>query len=123
MRTPEFAFATLLAAGLLCGGAARADRVVGIAGISAPRPATVQASASSPAAAAALRSGVVSGLSVDGTQIEIDGKWYRLKPGRSLLLRNGLPVDTGVLAKGQKLRFSLASQTPGEQALGVVHVP
>ena len=108
-----------VSAGLLACNAALADRVAGLAGIPPAR-----AAASKPVAVApALLTGVVSGLRPDGSQVEIDGKWYVLKPGRSLLLRNGLPVDASVLAKGQKLKYSLASATPGEMALGVVHVP
>ena len=107
------------ASALFGSGIALADRVAGLAGIPPARATAPQPAASAPA----LQSGTVSELRADGSQIEIDGKWYVLKPGRSLLLRSGLPVDPSVLAKGQKLRFSLASATPGELALGVVHVP
>ena len=105
--------------GLLACSAALADRVAGLAGIPPAKAMTAQLATAAPA----LLSGVVSGVRPDGSQVEIDGKWYVLKPGRSLLLRNGLPVDASVLAKGQKLKYSLASATPGEMALGVVHVP
>ena len=100
-------------------GTALADRVAGIAGIAPARATAAVTAASVPA----LRTGTISSLRADGTQVEIDGKWYVLKAGRSLLLRKGLPVGADVLAKGQQIKFSLASTTPGEMALGVVHVP
>jgi len=105
--------------GLLGCGTGWADRVAGIAGIASTRAVPAQTAASAPL----LRSGVVSGLRADGSQVEIDGKWYVVKPGRSLLLRDGLPIGASALAKGQKLRFSLASTVSGETGLGVVHVP
>ena len=108
-----------VSAGLLACNAALADRVAGLAGIAPAKAVPAQSAAVAPA----LLSGVVSGVRPDGSQVEIDGKWYVLKQGRSLLLHNGLPVDASVLAKGQKLKYSLASATPGEMALGVVHVP
>lgn len=108
-----------LAALLVC-SVATADRVAGIAGIPPARAAAPpQANVVQPA----LQSGAVSAVRADGTQVEIDGKWYVLKQGRSMVLRGGLPVGAGALAKGQKLSFRLASTTPGETALGVVHVP
>jgi hypothetical protein len=118
MQIPIVVVASI--AWLVC-GAARADRVAGLAGIpSVPsRSASAQPVATSPA----LLSGVVSAVQADGAYVDIDGKRYALERGRSLLLRNGLPVSTNVLAKGQRLRFSLASATPGEMVLGVVHVP
>lgn len=118
MTTTKTQFQSGLAvAALLTSGAACADRIAGIAGIA---PAAV--STTRPAdAAQALRSGVVT--AVGPTKVEIDGKWYRIAAGRTLLLRKGLPVPASALAKGQKLSFSLASTTPGEQALGVIHVP
>lgn len=106
-------------AGLSAGGAVRADRVVGLASIPPAR-----ASAPSPSVAPVpLQTGTVSGLRGDGAQVEIDGKWFIVKPGRTQLLRAGLPVGASMLAKGQKLSFTLASATQGEKALGVVHVP
>lgn len=103
----------------LPGGAALADRVAGLAGIPPARAAAPAAAASAPA----LLSGSVSAVQADGARVQIDGKWYVLKPGRSLVLRKGLPVGTDALAKGQQVKFSLATATPGETALGVVHVP
>lgn len=108
-----------LTAALLACDTALADRVAGIAGIPAARSATPQR----PPAAPALLTGTVSGVRANGSQVEIDGKWYVLKPGRTVLLRRGLPVGAGELATGQTLSYSLASAVPGEQALGVVHVP
>ncbi len=108
-----------LTTALLACDAALADRVAGIAGIPPARAATPQRSQAAPA----LLTGTVSGLRANGSQVEIDGKWYVLKPGRTVLLRRGLPLATSELALGQKLSFSLASAVPGEQALGVVHVP
>ncbi len=115
----KFPIVALAGAALLGCQLAVADRVTGLAGIPPARAAVTQPAAAAPA----LRSGTVSGVRAEGSQIEIDGTWYLLKPGRSLLLHDGLPVGASMLAKGQKLRFSLASATPGETALGVVHVP
>lgn len=109
----------LAAAGLWAGGAAHADRVVGIASI----PPAKGAAAPPAAAAVPLQTGTVTALRSDGAQLEIDGKWFIVKPGRTQLLRDGLPVSTSALVKGQRLSFTLASATPGEQALGVVNVP
>ncbi len=109
----------LAAVVLGAGGTAWADRVAGIASIP-----LAKAAAPPPAAVAVpLQTGTLSALRGDGAQIEIDGKWWLIKPGRTQLLRNGLPVDASALAKGQKLAFTAASATPGETALGVVHVP
>ena len=105
--------------GLSFGSLARADRVVGIASI----PPAKSGVAAPTAAAPPLQTGTVSALRADGAQVEIDGKWYVVKPGRTLLLRNGLPSGGGALVAGQRVKFSLASATPGETALGVVHVP
>jgi hypothetical protein len=109
----------LAIAGLWAGGVAHADRVVGIASI----PPAKGAAASPAVAVRPLRTGTVSALRSDGAQIEIDGKWFVVKPGRTLLLRNGLPANAAALAKGQKISFTLASASAGETALGVVHVP
>lgn len=109
-----------VSASLLACGVAVADRVAGLAGIPpANKVGATQAATVTPA----LLSGVVSEVRPDGTQVQIGGQWFILKRGRSLLLRGGLPVDASVLAKGQQLKYSLASATPGEMALGVVHVP
>ena len=105
-------------AALLAIGPARADRVAGIAGLPPARAASAAV-----APAPALVAGNVTALRPDGTQVQIDGKWYRLKPGRSVLLRKGLPVGADALRVGQTLKFSLASNASGETALGVVHVP
>jgi len=100
------------------GGAAQATRVAGIAGL----PPRVGAAASAPAAPA-LRQGVVTAVRADGQKIEIDGKWLVAKAGRTQVLQKGLPVAASTLVKGQSVRYSLASETPGETALGVVYVP
>jgi hypothetical protein len=104
---------------LLVCGVVQADRVAGLAGIPATRSVAAQPVMPAPM----LQSGTVTALWADGSQVEIGGARYLLKPGRSLLLRAGLPVGAGALAVGQKVSFSLASATPGEMALGVVHVP
>lgn len=116
MKTPIVM--ALAVAGLWAGSAAWADRVVGIASIPPAKAVAAPAVAAVP-----LQTGTISGVRGDGAQIEIDGKWFIVKPGRTQLLRKGLPVDAGTLATGQKLSYTLASATPGEKALGVVHVP
>jgi hypothetical protein len=115
----RFSCVIAIAAAAFGCGVARADRVTGIAGIPPAKATSSRAAASAPA----LRSGVVSDVRAERSQIEIDGKWLIVKPGRTLVLRKGLPVGIGAVVKGQTLNYSLASATPGEQALGVVHVP
>ena len=117
MRIPFVIMASVVS--LLCVDTALADRVEGLAGIPPVRPVNVQSAGAAPA----LRSGTVTQARADASRVEVDGKWYVLKPGRSLVLRDGHPVGASALAKGQTIRFSLASSTPGETALGVVHVP
>ncbi|MDH3209372.1 MAG: hypothetical protein OEM00_08645 [Burkholderiaceae bacterium] len=97
-------------------GAVQADRIAGT-----PPPKASQAYKTSPAKN--ILSGSVTDIDASGSQVQIDGRWYVIKQGRTQLLRNGLPLNTGVLSKGQKVRFSMASQTAGELALGVIYVP
>ena len=73
-----------------------------------------------------VASGVVSGIrSTDprGTEVEIDGRWWLLLPSRTAMMRDGRPVDARTLAVGQTVRYVPATSTPGEKALGTVHVP
>lgn len=100
---------------LLVANVAQATRVVGM-----PPPRADQVRPTPPEN---LRAGVVTGIRADGQQVEIGGKWFIIKAGRTQLLRNGLPVATTELSKGLSLKFTLASEVPGETALGVVYVP
>ena len=73
-----------------------------------------------------VTSGVVARIrSTDprGSEVEIDGRWWLVLPGRTATMRDGRPVDARVLAVGQTVRYAPATATPGEKALGIVHVP
>ncbi len=77
-------------------------------------------------AAPQTMSGVVTQIrSTDprGTEIEIGGRWWLVLGGRTALMRDGRPVDVRALAVGQTVRYAAATTTPGEKALGIVHVP
>ena len=73
-----------------------------------------------------VASGVVARIrSTDprGSELEIDGRWWLLLPGRTAMMRDGRPVDARALAVGQTVRYAPATATPGETALGILHVP
>lgn len=77
-------------------------------------------------AAPPVASGVVARIrSTDprGSEVEIDGRWWLVLPGRTALMRDGRPVDMRTLAVGQTVRYAPATATLGEKALGIVHVP
>ena len=69
--------------------------------------------------------GVIDGVRTvhpRGPEVQIGGRWWLVLPGRTQVLRNGVLVGEGALAAGQRVRFLPASKTPGEMALGIVHV-
>ena len=69
-----------------------------------------------------LKSGVITGTRADGAQLEIDGKWYVVKRGRTQVMRKDAVVGLATLTKGQKVRYRMASAVVGESALEVVYV-
>ena len=74
-----------------------------------------------------MQSGTITGVRSDarqiGTQIEVAGKWLLVMSGRTVVLRKGVLVGADTLRVGQTVKFSMATLTPGETALGVVDVP
>ena len=119
--------AMLLAAGLaavVTGGAAQAARALDVppptaaAVLNAPKPdAAAQADDRS-----SLRQGVVAAVSADAAWVYVNGSWLRIASGTKLF-RQGRPVAAGALAKGQLLRFTLATGAADRKTLGVVYVP
>lgn len=102
-------------------GAARAFAVTGLLPPSTPPRIT-----GSTVAVPETRSGVITAVRADparGTWIEIGGRALLVRAGRTVVLRNGLPVDVGTLRAGQTVKYSMATTTPGETALGVVDAP
>ena len=86
-----------------------------------PRPAAAEAPAEPQTV-----SGVVTALRADGARglrVDIDGRQWLLLNGRTTVLRDGRLADPRSLAVGQAVRYAPASRTPGETALGVIHVP
>jgi hypothetical protein len=76
-------------------------------------------------AATDMATGVIDGMRVvhpRGPEVQIAGRWWLVLPGRTQVLRNGVLVDEKALTAGQRVRFLPASKTPGETALGIVHV-
>ena len=74
-----------------------------------------------------MQSGTITGVRSDarqiGTQIEVAGKWLLVMSGRTVVLRKGVLVGADTLRVGQTVKFSMATLTPGETALGVVDAP
>ena len=80
-----------------------------------------------PVAVPEMRAATITAIRSDarqfGTQLEIGGKWLLVLNGRTAVLRRGLPAGVDALRIGQTVKFSMASLTPGETALGVVDAP
>ena len=80
-----------------------------------------------PVAVPDMQSGTITGVRSDarqiGTQIELAGRWLLVMNGRTVVLRKGVLVGADTLRVGQTVKFSMATLTPGETALGVVDVP
>ena len=80
-----------------------------------------------PVAVPDMQTGTITALRGDarqlGTQIEIAGQWLLVLNGRTVVLHKGGLVGVNALRVGQNVKFSMATLTPGETALGVVDVP
>jgi hypothetical protein len=70
-----------------------------------------------------LRQGVVTALGTKGDQVEIQGRWHSIVPGRTHFFRLGQPVAADMLKKGQVLKFTLVAGSVNRNALGIVYVP
>ena len=74
-----------------------------------------------------MQSGTITGVRSDarqlGTQIELAGRWLLVLNGRTVVLRKGVQVGADTLRVGQTVKFSMATLTPGETALGMVDAP
>jgi hypothetical protein len=69
-----------------------------------------------------LRRGVVTNRSANGEQIEIQGRWHRVDPVRTRILRAGQVVRADAISKGQTLEFTLLPGREAQRGLGVVYV-
>ena len=80
-----------------------------------------------PVAVPEMQSGTITGVRSDarqfGTQIELAGRWLLVLNGRTVVLRKGVQVGADTLRVGQTVKFSMATLTLGETALGVVDAP
>ena len=111
--------ATLVLA-LSAHGQALALRAIG----DSPQPRS--AAAVAPPAAPQTASGVITALQAGdprGLWVDIDGRRWLLLNGRTSVLRDGRLADARSLAVGQTVHYTPATTTPGETALGVIHVP
>lgn len=110
-----------LSLALLAHAPARAMRAAGDLP-RAPAPVVV-----TPPPAPPTGSGVIAAVRASsdprGVRVQIDGRWWLVLDGRTSVLRDGRLVGAEALAVGQAVRFTLATATPGETALGIVHVP
>ena len=70
-----------------------------------------------------LREGAITGVSTNHDQIEVNGSWLKLAPGKTRLFRRGTAVTGDVLVKGQIVKFTLLPGDAQRSTLGVVYVP
>lgn len=103
------------AGGVVGGPAPSADAVR-----QADKPGAVAAHADD---SASMREGVITGVSEKRDQLEINGSWLRLSEGTTRVFRQGRAVKRDELAKGQKVKFTLATGVADRSTLGVVYVP
>ena len=111
------------------GGQAWAVRVVGAAAPSADavRQADVSGAKGAKAAQAddssSMREGVITALSAKRDRVEINGSWLKLADRKTHLFRHGRAVTRDELAKGQKVKFTMAAGDAEHATLGAVYVP
>ncbi|MDQ6681374.1 MAG: hypothetical protein M3Y67_10500 [Pseudomonadota bacterium] len=86
----------------------------------APQP---SAAASHADDSSSLREGTISDVSAKHDQIEVNGSWLKLVEGKTRVFREGRATSGDALAKGQKVKFTLAPGDAGRTTLGVVYVP
>lgn len=70
-----------------------------------------------------LRAGAITSVNAKNDQIEINGSWLRIAPGKTRLFQRGQSVGTDALAKGQLVKFTLLPGAVDRFTLGVVYVP
>ena len=102
-----------------------ANEVKPVAG--AARPATPSGDAAAAAAHAddssSMREGAITGVTTAHDQIEVNGSWLKLAPGKTRLFRQGRAVTPEVLVKGQLVKFTLMPGDAERATLGVIYVP
>lgn len=69
-----------------------------------------------------LADGMIASVNDKGDQIEVHGTWLKLVDGQTQVFRQGKRVTGSALAKGQRIRFSLAAGAD-RTTLGLVYVP
>ena len=70
-----------------------------------------------------MREGAITGVTTTHDQIEINGSWLKLAPGKTRLFRQGRAVTSEVLVKGQLVKFTLMPGDAERATLGVIYVP
>lgn len=102
---------------------------VRVDGAQAPSPETVQQVAQPSAAAShaddssSLREGVITAVGARRDSIEVNGSWLKLADGQTRLFRQGRPIKRDELAKGQKVKFTLAPSDAQRATVGTLYVP
>lgn len=87
-----------------------------------PLVVTAAQAASSADDSSSMREGVISAISDKRDQVEINGTLFKIVQGKTQVIRNGRSVKPDDLAKGQKVRFTLAGASD-RATLGAVYVP
>ena len=126
MKTSGIIMGVTVAVGLAAAGQALAVRVTGA---QAPSPEIVRQAVQPSLAAShaddssSLREGVITGVSAHHDQIEVNGSWLELAEGKTRVFRQGRVVKRDQLAKGQKVKFTLAPSDASHATLGALYVP
>lgn len=121
MNSLQFAFACVALATVTEAGAIRvADMPPPTA--EAVRNAAPPTTASLTEASNNLTDGMIASINDKGDQIEVHGTWLKLVDGQTQVYRQGKRVTGSALAKGQRIRFSLAAGAD-RTTLGLVYVP
>lgn len=99
-----------------------------VTGAPAPPPDIVRRAGQPSSAAQAddtssLRDGVITAVSAEGDQIEINGSWLNLVDGKTRVFQQGRTVKRDYVTKGQKVKFNLAPSDPKRATVGVLYVP
>ncbi len=120
----------LIAALVLCASSpAWAVRVASdvqpVAGAARPAAPTGDAAAAAVHAddSSSMREGAITGVTTAHDQIEVNGSWLKLAPGKTRLFRQGRAVTSEVLVKGQLVKFTLLPGDVERSTLGVIYVP
>ena len=70
-----------------------------------------------------MREGVITAISDKRDRIQVNGSWLKLADGATRVFRQGRAVQPDALAKGQKVRFTLAAGVADRSTLGAIYVP